>query len=311
MKAGGVSRFRMTSLFKNVGLWGRLSETTVAEPAATIVSHLRSRDIEVFFPEQEGIPADVSDVTCLPTHNLPAAVDLMIAIGGDGTLLHAARGVAKQGVPLLGINLGRLGFLTDISPEHMLESIDAILSGDFVEESRLMLQAEITGKGSSNTSMLALNDVVLKTGQTGHMQDFTTFVDGEYVNTHGGDGLIVATATGSTAYALSCGGPIIQPNVDALVIVPICPHTLSARPLVVRAHSKIEVRVKSRLDNRPQVACDGDSLGEMGADQALQIHVAEETVKLLHPRDLSYYEQLRSKLSWGRSNRSSRGSDVD
>jgi len=301
----------MTSKFKNVGLWGRLCEASVAEPAATIVAHLRGRKIEVLFPEQEGIPAELGDVTCLPTQDLPGAVDLMIAIGGDGTLLHAARGVARQGVPLLGINLGRLGFLTDISPEHMLQTIDAILSGDFAEESRLMLQAEITGKGNRNTPMLALNDVVLKTGQTGHMQDFTTFVDGEYLNTHVGDGLIVATATGSTAYALSCGGPIIQPNVDALVIVPICPHTLSDRPLVVRASSKIEVRVQPRLDNRPQVACDGDILGEMGADEVLRIHVAQETVKLLHPQDLNYYEQLRSKLSWGHSNRSSRSPGAD
>ena len=277
----------MTSKFKKVGLWGRLCEASVAEPA------------------------ELDDVTCQPTQDLAGAVDLMIAIGGDCTLLHAARGVARQGVPLLGINLGRLGFLTDISPEHMLQTIDAILSGDFAEESRLMLQAEITGKTRRKTPMLALNDVVLKTGQTGHMQDFTTFVDGEYLNTHVGDGLIVATATGSTAYALSCGGPIIQPNVDALVIVPICPHTLSDRPLVVRASSKIEVRVQPRLENRPQVACDGDILGEMGADEALRIHVAQETVKLLHPRDLNYYEQLRSKLSWGHSNRSSRSPDAD
>jgi NAD+ kinase len=301
----------MTSKFKKVGLWGRLCDASVAEPAATIVSHLRSLKIEVLFPAQEGVPEELGEVTCLPTQDLPAAVDLMIAIGGDGTLLHAARGVARHGVPLLGINLGRLGFLTDISPEHMLQTIDAILSGDFAEESRLMLQAEITGKSRRKTPMLALKDVVLKTGQTGHMQDFTTFVDGEYLNTHVGDGLIVATATGSTAYALSCGGPIIQPNVDALVIVPICPHTLSDRPLVVRASSKIEVRVQPRLENRPQVACDGDTLGEMGADEALLIHVAQETVKLLHPRDLNYYEQLRSKLSWGHSNRSSRSPDAD
>ncbi len=301
----------MTSQFKNVGLWGHLGATRVAEPAAAIVSHLRGRDIEVLFPEQEDIPAELGAVTCLPRQDLPGAVDLMIAIGGDGTLLHAARGVARQDVPLLGVNLGRLGFLTDISPEHMLQAIDAILSGEFVAESRLMLQAEIVAKGRSKAAMLALNDVALKTGQTGHMQDFTTFVDGEYVNTHGGDGLIVATATGSTAYALSCGGPIIHPNVDALVIVPICPHTLSDRPLVVKASSKIEVRVQPRFDNWPLVACDGDSLGEMGSDDTLRIHVAEETVQLLHPQDLSYYELLRSKLSWGRSNRSARGPVAD
>lgn len=294
----------MTPQFKNIGLWGRLSDTKVAEPAATLVSHLRDLGIDIFFLEQEGIPSELSDVSCLSATELPAAVDLMVAVGGDGTLLHTARVVARQSVPLVGINLGRLGFLTDVSPEHMLQTIDAILAGDFDEESRLMLQAEVIGSGNSSEEMLALNDVVLKTGQTGHMQDFTTFVDDQYVNTHGGDGLIVATATGSTAYALSCGGPIIQPNVDALVIVPICPHTLSDRPLVVRAASQIEVRVDSRLNDRPQIACDGDAFGELGNNDALRIRVAEESVKLLHPRGLNYYEQLRSKLNWGHTNRS-------
>jgi NAD+ kinase len=294
----------MTPQFKNIGLWGRLSDTKVAEPAATLVSHLRDLGIDIFFLEQEGIPSELSDVSCLSAAELPAAVDLMVAVGGDGTLLHTARVVARQSVPLVGINLGRLGFLTDVSPEHMLQTIDAILAGDFDEESRLMLQAEVIGSGNSSEEMLALNDVVLKTGQTGHMQDFTTFVDDQYVNTHGGDGLIVATATGSTAYALSCGGPIIQPNVDALVIVPICPHTLSDRPLVVRAASQIEVRVDSRLNDRPQIACDGDAFGELGNNDALRIRVAEESVKLLHPRGLNYYEQLRSKLNWGHTNRS-------
>ncbi len=294
----------MTPQFKNIGLWGRLSDTKVAAPTATLVNHLRGLGIDIFFLEQEGIPSELSDVSCLSATELPAAVDLMVAVGGDGTLLHTARVVARQNVPLVGINLGRLGFLADVSPEHMLQTIDAILAGDFDEESRLMLQAEVIGSGNSSEEMLALNDVVLKTGQTGHMQDFTTFIDGQYVNTHGGDGLIVATTTGSTAYALSCGGPIIQPNVDALVIVPICPHTLSDRPLVVRAASQIEVRVDSRLDDRPQIACDGDAFGELGNNDALRIRVAEESVKLLHPRDLNYYEQLRSKLNWGHTNRS-------
>jgi NAD+ kinase len=294
----------MTLQFKNIGLWGRLSDTKVAKPAATLASHLRDLGIDIFFLEQKGIPSELSDVTCLSATELPSAVDLMIAVGGDGTLLHTARVVARQSVPLVGINLGRLGFLTDVSPEHMLQTIDAILAGDFNEESRLMLQAKVVGSGNSSEEMLALNDVVLKTGQTGHMQDFTISVDGQYVNTHGGDGLIVATATGSTAYALSCGGPIIQPNVDALVIVPICPHTLSDRPLVVSAASQIEVRVDSRLDDRPQIACDGDTFGELGNNDALRIRVAEEAVKLLHPRGLNYYEQLRSKLNWGHTNRS-------
>ena len=136
------------------------------------------------------------------------------------------------------------------------------------------------------------------------MQDFRTSVDGEYVNTLGGDGLIVATPTGSTAYALSCGGPIIRPNVDALVIVPIAPHTLSDRPLVVRSSSQITVRVEPRTDSqRAEVACDGETFGEIGRDDTLTIRVAEETVQLLHPRGQSYYDLLRSKLNWGQTNR--------
>lgn len=296
----------MTSQFKNIGLWGSLSDPSVGNHAAAIVEHLHGNGFGVVFPEQDGIPAALADVPCVAREELPSAVDLMIAVGGDGTLLHAARGVAKQNVPLVGINMGRLGFLTDVSPDHMLDTIDAILSGDFNEENRLMLRARIA---SSGARMLALNDVVLKTGQTGHMQDFSTYVDGDYVNTHGGDGLIVATATGSTAYALSCGGPIIQPNVDALVMVPICPHTLSDRPLVVRSSSRIEVRVEPGFDSSPQVACDGDSLGEMSDADTLEIEVADEIVKLLHPRDLNYYEQLRSKLNWGQTNRVSRRLD--
>ncbi len=298
----------MTSQFESIGLWGRLSDPSVADRAAAIVMHLQQRGTRVIFREQDEIPAALSEVPCVSAEELPGVVDLMIAVGGDGTLLHAARGVAKQNLPLLGVNLGRLGFLTDVSAEDMLETIDGILSGDFDEENRLMLQARIS---TGSERMLALNDVVLKTGQTGHMQDFTTFVDGEYVNTHGGDGLIVATTTGSTAYALSCGGPIIQPNVDALVIVPICPHTLSDRPLVIPGSSRVEVRVEQRMGNRAQVACDGESFGEMSSEDTLKIEVAEETVKLLHPRDLNYYELLRSKLNWGHTNRVSRRLDSE
>ena len=139
------------------------------------------------------------------------------------------------------------------------------------------------------------------------MQDFRTYVDGEYVNTHGGDGLIIATPTGSTAYALSCGGPIIQPDVDALVIVPIAPHTLSDRPLVVRSSSEIVVHIEPRLEHQSAtVACDGEDLGEMSKEETLTINVSEKTVQLLHPQGHSYYELLRSKLSWGQNNRAQR-----
>ena len=156
---------------------------------------------------------------------------------------------------------------------------------------------------SAGGALFALNDIVLQKGDTGRLLDFTTEVDGSYVNTHRGDGLIVATPTGSTAYALSCGGPIIQPNVDALVMVPICPHTLSDRPLVLPSSSAIRVTLDNAGGSDAHVVCDGEPLARMAPADALTISLAKQSVTLLHPRDYNYYELLRSKLNWGRANR--------
>ena len=252
----------MADSFQRVGLLGRFTDPNVAQPVATIATHLRDRGRKVLLGTHDPMPEALSAWDGVAEADLPAEVDLIVAVGGDGTMLHAARQVAGRQVPLLGVNRGRLGFLTDVSPDQMVASVDAVLSGDFVAESRLMLQAEIGADGAVTGPMLALSDVVLQKWKTGHMLDFVTWVDGVYVNTHGGDGLIVATPTGSTAYALSCGGPIIEPDVDALVMVPICPHTLSDRPLVLRASSTITTEVDKRLDTRALVTCDGEVLGE-------------------------------------------------
>jgi NAD+ kinase len=287
--------------FGTVALWGRLGERSVAEPAAQMVAHLRKRGIDVLAT----LPSEPADefrgVVHAEERELATRADLILAIGGDGTLLHAARHAAAREVPLVGINRGRLGFLTDVLPEHMLEAIDAILSGDYLADRRLMLRATMQRPATGDA--FALNDVVLQRGDTGRLLDFTTDVDGVYVNTHRGDGLIVATPTGSTAYALSCSGPIIQPNVDALVIVPICPHTLSDRPLVLPSKSTIRVTLDHSGGSPAHVVCDGEALGRMAAGDVLEISLAERAVTLLHPRDYNYYELLRSKLNWGRANR--------
>jgi NAD+ kinase len=288
--------------FKTVGLWGDFTSANVADPAAEILAHLDARGVAaVKIPRDGSTPS----AGAAGRKDVPA-VDLIVAIGGDGTLLRAARSVAAN-MPLLGVNLGRLGFLTDVSPEQMLQILDAVLGGDFIEEQRLMLDASLESPDGNRKSMVALNDVAAKVGGSGHMQDFATWVDGAYVNTHGGDGLIVATATGSTAYALSCGGPIIHPTVDALVMVPICPHTLSDRPLVIPTQSTIDIRIQPRFDDRAHVSCDGEELGELAADGKLTIRVANETVRLLHPHGYDYYELLRSKLRWGHTARAPRG----
>jgi NAD+ kinase len=227
------------------------------------------------------VPAELAER--VPEDEIANRADLVIAIGGDGTLLYAARLVAHRGVPLIGINRGRLGFLTDVLPQDMLASVDAALEGRCERDERSMLEARIVGANGVTTSALALNDVVLQKWETGRMLDFETWIDGAYVNTHGGDGLVVASSTGSTAYALSCGGPIIAPHLDVLVVAPICPHTLSDRP-----------------DTRAQVTCDGVSLGELMPGDRLEVHPTAQKITLLHPDKFEYYRLLRSKLHWGR-----------
>ena len=229
-----------------------------------------------------------------------ARADLIVAIGGDGTLLYAARLVAGRPVPLLGINRGRLGFLTDVGPASMLEDVESVLAGRFTEDRRSLLSARLEHHGAAPVSALALNDVVLAKVDTGRTLDFETSINGRFVNSHGGDGIVVATATGSTAYALSCGGPIVEPDLDVWVLAPISPHTLSDRPIVVRAGSTVQIRLCERLGARAQVTCDGVGLGEMEHGDQLLIEGADATITLLHPPGYDYYRLLRSKLHWGR-----------
>jgi NAD+ kinase len=267
-----------------------------------MVAHLRKRGITVLAPKEPSNAAPLDGAVHVDAHEIAARADLVLAVGGDGTLLHAARHVAARDVPLVGINRGRLGFLTDVLPEQMLDAIDQILAGDYLAERRLMLAARLL-QGDAHEPLFALNDVVVQKGDTGRLLDFTTDVDEVYVNTHRGDGLIVATPTGSTAYALSCSGPIIQPNVDALVMVPICPHTLSDRPLVLPSTSTVRITLDQAGGSPAHVVCDGEALGRMVAGDALVVSLAERAVTLLHPLDYNYYELLRSKLNWGRANR--------
>jgi NAD+ kinase len=294
----------MPRQFKTVALWGRLGERSVTEPALQILSHLRKHGITVLASITSDPTRTLEGATHVDEHEAATRADLVIAIGGDGTLLHAARNVVARNVPLVGINRGRLGFLTDVSPEHLRDALDAILAGNYLAERRLTLTGRL-GKQTSG-ALFALNDIVLQKGDTGRLLDFTTEVDNVYVNNHRGDGLIVATPTGSTAYALSCGGPIIQPNVDALVMVPICPHTLSDRPLVLPSSSEIRVTLDNAGGSEAHVVCDGESVARMAAGDALTISLAKQPVTLLHPREYNYYELLRSKLNWGRASRANR-----
>ena len=286
---------------RKCALIGRFVDPRVAESMSTLLPHLKSRAVQVLISDSADIPDGLNGVTRMPEEQLAEAADLLIAIGGDGTLLYGARLVARHNVPLLGINRGRLGFLTDVMPQDMLASVNAAIEGKLASESRTLLRACLRRGDGSVTESLALNDIVLQKAATGRMLDFETRVNGKYVNTHSGDGIVVATATGSTAYALSCGGPIVEPDLDVLVMAPICAHTMSDRPIVVSGRSSIEVKLIERYETFAQVACDGVVLGSMEPDvDRLEIQAAKGRITLLRPPDHDYYCLLRSKLHWGR-----------
>jgi NAD+ kinase len=285
---------------RSCALVGRFADPRIADCLSTLVPHLAGRGIEVLVSASDTLASAAKDAAVVPEGEIGKRAGLVIAVGGDGTLLYAARLVAGYGVPLLGVNRGRLGFLTDVMPQDMLTAVDAALAGELDEDRRPLLKARLHSGQGLRGEAFALNDVVMQKYDTGRTLDFETRIDGRYVNTHDGDGIIVASPTGSTAYALSCSGPIIEPHLPALVIVPICAHTLSDRPIVVAANCVVEVILLERPDTQANVTCDGAVLGEIGCDDRLEVTTAAERVTLLHPKGHDYYRLLRSKLHWGR-----------
>jgi NAD+ kinase len=295
----------MTIAFKNVALMGNFKAAGVVDSIRLLADHLPGLGARVRISADAKLSDLPKGVEQVAADALTKSADLIIAIGGDGSMLAAARAAATAKIPLVGINRGRLGFLADVSPTDKLESLDKILAGDFDSETRMLLRAEIINGRRKTDCGLALNDVVVKRHKIGRMLDFRTSVDGRYINTHGGDGFIVATPTGSTAYALSCGGPIVAPNLDAIQLTPICPHTLSDRPLVIPGTSITDVELTEGHADHAEVSCDGEVTGYLEPGQKLRVAAAEERVELIHPSGYDYYEILRSKLSWGRGNRGS------
>jgi NAD+ kinase len=286
--------------FKSIALVGRAKDARVADYMVSLAAHLFARGLRALVDTRNPLEFPADSVVRCPELKFATRADLIVAIGGDGTLLYAANLVAGGAVPLLGVNRGRLGFLTDVSPNSMLEDVDSVLDGRFTVDRRAMLAARLERYGAPTVRALALNDVVVNKWETGRMLDFETSINGRFVNSHGGDGIVIATATGSTAYALSCGGPIVEPDLEVWVLAPISPHTLSDRPIVVRAGSKIQLRLSERLESRAQVTCDGAALGDMKQGDSLFIEGAESQITLLHPPGYDYYRLLRSKLHWGR-----------
>jgi NAD+ kinase len=293
----------MNKRFSRIALVGKVEDARVADSMAVLARHLRSRGLVVLVDTRIAVGDLPGDVERRPVDQLAGDADLMIAIGGDGTMLLAVQLAIGCEIPLLGINRGRLGFLTDVSPDDMIESVDTVLQGRYETDARKLLEARLTHVEGPVAVRRAMNDVVVQRHESGRMVELETWIGGQFVNTHGGDGLVIASSTGSTAYALSCGGPIIHPSLDAVVIAPISPHTLSDRPIVIGRGNRIEVRLVERSATRARVTCDGMLLGELDPHSSLVIEPATSGITLLHPPGHDYFRLLRSKLHWGRSAR--------
>lgn len=282
--------------FKKIGLIGRVGNEQVLESVNALKEFLVKRDLAVIIDEEIARVLPEHDLEVATRKTVGAACDLVIVIGGDGSILAAARALAAYRVPILGVNRGRLGFLTDILPSQAEEEVGAVLDGKFTSEERFLLEVEVVRDGETIARADALNDVVLNSGKSARMIEFDLYIDGEFVYTQNSDGLIVSTPTGSTAYALSGGGPIMHPLIDAVVLVPMFPHTLSSRPIVVDSNCEFRLDI---ADCHPQVSCDGQVHMNANPNDIIHIRKKSHLLTLIHPANHSFYETCRDKLGWG------------
>ncbi|MCP5269565.1 MAG: NAD kinase [Zoogloeaceae bacterium] len=285
---------------RTIALIGRYQSAEIAESLRSLAKFLHERGVTVLVEEETattvGREAGLDHWVPGSYESIGASVDLAIVLGGDGTMLNAARRLARYRVPLVGVNQGRLGFMTDIARSDMLTCMEDLLDGRFVSETRMLLDAEIIRDGREIATNLALNDVVIDKGAIGRMIEFELFIDGEFIYSLRADGMIVSTSTGSTAYAMSANGPIMHPQVAGIALVPLCPHALTNRPVLVSDQAEIELRVTHATDCR--VHFDGQVTVDLSRDDSVKLHRSEYSICFLHPPGYSYFAMLRQKLQW-------------
>lgn len=281
----------MSKSFQRIALFGqRHRQEKIAKTLHELARLLKQLKRDVVVEQQTAQFFNEYSLPQVAANQLKKQADLMIVVGGDGSLLQAARIAVDQQLPVLGINRGRLGFLTDIGPSQ-LKLVEEVLAGDYVEEKRFLLEA-------STQKQIALNDIVLLPGDVAHMIEFAIYIDEQLVCTQRADGLIIATPTGSTAYALSGGGPILHPQLDAIVLVPMFPHTLSSRPIVVSSESNIKIVIAKNNESSPRLSCDGGERIAIKPGETIEINKKKKQLQLIHPKNYEYFATLRSKLQW-------------
>lgn len=283
-------------MLKKIGVYAKKDHPDAEQLTLDICAYLKRMNIEVLL--EDSLAEQIGQVNGFDEDEIPDLVDLIIVLGGDGTLISVARRVGHQAVPILGINLGRLGFLTEVTQAELPEMLDRLVSGDYQVSDRMMLDASIRRNGEVVGSYTVLNDVVINKGALARIIDMATSIDGRHLSTYKADGLIVSTPTGSTGYNLAAGGPIIYPEINSLVITPICPHMLTNRPIVVWSKSVIEIEVKFENDVVFFTA-DGQVGRKLLPGDIVEVRRSQIRTKLVTSPSKDYFEILRTKLSWG------------
>jgi NAD+ kinase len=289
----GIMRFP----FKTVALVGKYNSKEIGSSLLRLAQHLKQKGLRVLIASQTAERIGIEGFATANLSEIADLADLAVVFGGDGTMLSIARNLASYDVSVVGVNQGRLGFLTDVSLDTMIETLDEMLAGEFVVEDRFLLDTVIKRDGQVLHEAKAFNDVVVAKGAAGRLIELEVFIDGQFVYSQRSDGLVIASPTGSTAYALSAGGPILHPTLEAIALVPICPHTLSNRPIAVNSHSQVEVLVIYADDCCANL--DGQHRLDLKVGDRVQVSGSMETFRLLHPKGHSYYDMLRQKLHWG------------
>lgn len=288
----------MTLHFPRIGLMGRHTNPEVRSTLASLVTFLRSKKVQIIMDQHCARLMPSVEVKSAPRETIASECDLVIVVGGDGSLLEAARNVVDAGIPVSGVNRGRRGFLTDISPQALTQSLEPLLRGAYREESRFLLEMKLWRKDQLLGSSCALNDVVLYSGDISRVMEFEVYINQQFVQRLRSDGIITATPTGSTAHALAGGGPILSPSLKAIVLVPMHPTVLSSRSIVVDDQGIIELHLTSENLLHPRVSCDGQVHFDVQAEDKIIICRKAKELRLLHPLDYDYYHTLRTKLGW-------------
>jgi len=287
----------MKSTFKNVAVIGKYKNPETREQILALTGFLTDCKVGVLVEKNTAQHCGITGYTTFNMSAIGSHADLAVVLGGDGTMLWVARALMDDNIPLIGINRGRFGFLTDLTADSMLEGMGKILAGAFNTEHRMLLSASILHNGKTIGQGIAMNDVVISKGSIARLIELEVNIDGQFVYKQRSDGLIISTPTGTTAYSLSAGGPILHPTLDAIALVPICPHTLSNRPIAINSASKVEVTLIQAED-----ACihfDGQQQLSFQQGDKVLVRRADKTVSLLHPLGHSHYDMLREKLNWG------------